>query len=151
MKFKHILLPTDGSPLSEKGVKRGIAFAKGVKARVTAMHVVPQFRILADEGMVATSATEQLRQRLVAEAQYRAKRIVERPAKWAKAAGVRCKGVIVPPGGLIYEQIIATARKEKCDLIFMSSHGRRGIAAMLLGSETAKVLAHSKIPVLVVR
>ena len=64
---------------------------------------------------------------------------------------MRCKAIIVPPGGLIYEKIIETARKEKCDLIFMSSHGRRGIAAMLLGSETTKVLAHSKVPVLVVR
>ena len=151
MMFKHILLPTDGSPLSEKGVKRGIAFAKGVKARVTTMHVVPQFRILADEGMLPTSAAAQLRQRLVAEAESRAQRIVDRPAKWAKAAGVRCKAVIVPPGGSIYEKIIEIARKEKCDLILMSSHGRRGIASMLLGSETAKVLAHSKIPVLVVR
>jgi nucleotide-binding universal stress UspA family protein len=147
--FKHILLPTDGSPLSEKGVKRGIAFAKGIKARVTTMHVVPQFRILADEAMLPSAAP--LRQRLVAEAQERAKRIVERPAKWAKAAGVRCKCIIVPPGGLIYEKIIATARKEKCDLIFMSSHGRRGIASIILGSETAKVLAHSKTPVLVIR
>jgi nucleotide-binding universal stress UspA family protein len=149
MMFKHILLPTDGSPLSEKGVKRGIAFAKGVKARVTTMHVVPQFRILADEGMLPSAAP--LRRRLVAEAQERATRIVARPAKWAKTAGVRCKSVIVPPGGLIYEKIIATARKQKCDLIFMSSHGRRGAASVLLGSETSKVLAHSKVPVLVVR
>jgi nucleotide-binding universal stress UspA family protein len=151
MMFKHILLPTDGSPLSEKGVKRGIAFAKGTKARVTTMHVVPQFRILADDGILPSSAAAQLRQRLVAEATDRAKKIVDRPSKWAKAAGVRCKSVIVPPGGLIYEKIIATARKEKCDLIFMSSHGRRGIASVLLGSETSKVLAHSKVPVLVVR
>src|SRR5262245_20291043 len=147
--FKHILLPTDGSPLSEKGVKRGIAFAKRIKARVTTMHVVPQFRILADEAMLPSAAP--LRQRLVAAAQERAKRIVDRPAKWAKTAGVRCRAIIVPPGGLIYERIIATARKEKCDLIFMSSHGRRGVASIILGSETAKVLVHSKIPVLIVR
>src|SRR5262245_18436392 len=82
--FKHILLPTDGSPLSEKGVKRGIAFAKGVKARVTTMHVVPQFRLLADADPLPSAVA--LRQRLVAEAQERAKRIVDRPAKWAKTA-----------------------------------------------------------------
>ena len=92
-----------------------------------------------------------LRQRLVDEAKSQGKRIIDKAAKRAKAAGVRCNGIIVPPGGLIYEKIIAIARKEKCDLIFMSSHGRRGIASVLLGSETAKVLAHSKIPVLVVR
>ena len=84
MNFKHILLPTDGSPLSEKGVRRGIAFAKRIKARVTVMHVVPQFRILADEASLPSSSS--LRQRLVAEAQKRAKLVVERPAKWAKAA-----------------------------------------------------------------
>jgi nucleotide-binding universal stress UspA family protein len=149
MMLKHILLPTDGSPLSEKGVKRGIAFAKGVKARVTVMHVVPQFRVLADADPLPSAVA--LRLRLVEEAKQRAKQVVDRPAKWAKAASVRCSTIIIPPGGLIYEKIIATARKQKCDLIFMSSHGRRGIAAVILGSETAKVLAHSKIPVLIVR
>jgi nucleotide-binding universal stress UspA family protein len=149
MMFKHILLPTDGSPLSEKGVNRGIAFAKEIKARVTAIHVVPQFRVLADEAMLPSA--EPLRQRLIDEAQASAQRIVDKVAKRAKAAGVRCKCIIVPPGGYIYEKIIAAARKEKCDLIFMSSHGRRGLSSVLLGSETAKVLTHSKIPVLVVR
>jgi nucleotide-binding universal stress UspA family protein len=149
MMFKHILLPTDGSPLSDKGVQRGIMFAKQVKARVTTIHVVPEFRSLADEGMLPTSAA-QLRQKFVAEAVARGKRIVDRVARKAKAAGVRCRCIIAPKG-VPYEQIIAAARKEKCDLIFMSSHGRRGLSSVLLGSETAKVLTHSKIPVLVVR
>ena len=149
MIFKHILLPTDGSPLSDKGVQRGIAFAKRIKARVTAMHVVPQFRVLSDEAMLPS--VEPLRQRLVDEAKLRGKRIIDKVAKRAKASGVRCNCIIVPPGGLIYEKIIATARKQKCDLIFMSSHGRRGLSSVLLGSETSKVLTHSKIPVLVIR
>jgi nucleotide-binding universal stress UspA family protein len=149
MMFKHILLPTDGSPLSDKGVQRGISFAKRIKARVTTIHVVPEFRGLADEGLLPTSAA-QLRQRFVAEAQARGKRIVDKVAKRAKAAGVRCK-CIIAPRGYPYEKIIAAARKEKCDLIFMSSHGRRGFSSLLLGSETAKVLTHSKVPVLVVR
>lgn len=150
MKFTHILLPTDGSALSEKGVKRGIAFAKRIKARVTAVHVVPEFRALADEALLPTSGAANLRARFIQEAQARGERIVGRVARWAKAAGVRCKCVIVPRG-LPYEHIIATARKEKCNLIFMSSHGRRGLSSVLLGSETAKVLTHSRIPVLVVR
>jgi nucleotide-binding universal stress UspA family protein len=124
-------------------------FAKQVKARVTTIHVVPEFRSLADEGMLPTSAA-QLRQKFVAEAVARGKRIVDRVARKAKAAGVRCRCIIAPKG-VPYEQIIAAARKEKCDLIFMSSHGRRGLSSVLLGSETAKVLTHSKIPVLVVR
>jgi len=149
MMFKHILLPTDGSPLSDKGVQRGIAFAKEIKARVTTMHVVPQFRVLADDEMLPSAGS--LRQRLIDEAQVRGKRIIEKVAKRAKTAGVRCNCIIVPPGGLIYEKIIAVARKQKCDLIFMSSHGRRGLSSVLLGSETSKVLTHSKIPVLVIR
>lgn len=148
MMFKHILLPTDGSVLSDKGVQRGIAFAKRIKARVTTIHVVPEFRGLADEGMLPTSAAH-LRQRFIAEAQARGKRIVEKVAKRAKSAGVRCN-TIIAPRGLPYEKIIAAARKEKCDLILMSSHGRRGLSSVLLGSETAKVVTHSKIPVLVV-
>ena len=148
MMFKHILLPTDGSPLSDKGVQRGIAFAKRIKARVTAMHVVPEFRSLADDTLLPSSA--ELRERFREEARARGQRIVDKAAKRAKAAGVRCK-TLVAPGGLPYEQIIAVARKQKCDLIVMASHGRRGLSSVLLGSETAKVLTHSKVPVLVVR
>jgi nucleotide-binding universal stress UspA family protein len=148
MMFKHILLPTDGSPLSDKGVQRGIAFAKRIKARVTTIHVVPEFRALADETLLPSSA--ELRERFLVEARARGQRIVDKVAKRATAAGVRCK-TLVAPGGLPYEQIIAACRKQKCDLIVMASHGRRGLASLLLGSETAKVLTHSKVPVLVVR
>ena len=148
MMFKHILLPTDGSPLSEKGVQRGLAFAKRIKARVTTIHVVPEFRALSDETLLPSSA--ELRQRFLQEARARGQRIVDKVAKRAKTAGVRCK-TLVAPGGLPYEQIIAAARKQKCDLIVMASHGRRGLSSLLLGSETAKVLTHSKVPVLVVR
>ena len=150
MKFKHILLPTDGSPVADKGVRQGIAFAKNIKARVTAIHVVPEFRALADEALLPASSAANIRQRFIDEAQARARRIVDKVEKRAKAAGVKCKSIIVPRG-MPFEHIIEAARKEKCDLIFMSSHGRRGISSVLLGSETAKVLTHSKIPVLVVR
>jgi len=148
MIFKHILLPTDGSPLSERGVRRGLAFARRIKARVTTIHVVPEFRALADDTLLTTSTA--VRARFRQEARARGQRLVDKVAKWAKAEGVRCKG-LVAPGGLPYQQIISTARREKCDLIFMASHGRRGFSAVLLGSETSKVLTHSKTPVLVVR
>ena len=148
MMFKHILLPTDGSPLSDKGVQRGLAFAKRIKARVTTLHVVPEFRALSDESLLPTSA--ELRQRFIKEARARGQRIVDKVAKRAKSAGVSCK-TLVHPGGLPHEQIIVAARKQKCDLIVMASHGRRGLSSLLLGSETAKVLTHSKVPVLVVR
>jgi nucleotide-binding universal stress UspA family protein len=148
MMFKHILLPTDGSPLSDKGVQRGIAFAKRIKARVTVIHVVPEFRALPDDTLLPTSAAVRLR--FLDEAGKRGQRIVAKAAKKAAAAGVRCK-TIVAPSGMPYLHIISAARKQKCDLIFMASHGRRGLSSVLLGSETSKVLTHSKIPVLVVR
>ncbi len=148
MMFKHILLPTDGSPLSDKGVQQGIAFAKRIKARVTTIHVVPEFRALADETLLPNSFA--IRQGFLQEARARGQRIVDKVARKAKAAGVRCK-CIVAPSGMPYLKIIAAARKEKCDLIFMASHGRRGLSSVLLGTETSKVLTHTKIPVLVVR
>jgi len=146
--FKHILLPTDGSELSNKAVKRGIEFAKKIKARVTAIHVVPEFRVIVDEGLVSLSAA--LKKRLEAEALARAQKMLSTIARQAKARGVRCATISVA-SDLPYQQIIAIARKKKCDLIMMASHGRRGLSSLLLGSETAKVLTHSKVPVLVVR
>lgn len=146
--FKHILLPTDGSELSNKAVKRGIEFAKKIKARVTAIHVVPEFKVIADESLVPLSPT--LKRRFEAEALTRAQRMLSTIARQAKARGVRCATMSVA-SDLPYQQIIAIARKKKCDLIMMASHGRRGLSSLLLGSETAKVLTHSKVPVLVVR
>jgi len=143
MIFKHLLLPTDGSPLSDKGVRRGIAFAKQIKARVTALHVVPEFRALADETLFPTSID--VRQRFIEEARARGQRIVDKVAKQAKASRVRCK-VIVHPGGLPHEQIIATARKEKCDLIFMASHGRRGLPASCSAPKRRKYLPIARYP-----
>ena len=80
----------------------------------------------------------------------RAKKLLDEIAKQARARGVRCATVCVS-SDLPYQQIIAVARKKKCDLILMASHGRRGLSSLLLGSETSKVLLHSKVPVLVVR
>lgn len=146
--FKHILLPTDGSSLSSKAVKRGIEFARKIGARVTALHVMPQFRSFADEGFVPLSPA--LKKRLEDEARSRATRMLEAIGRQARARKVRCATLNVA-NDLPYQEIIATARKKKCDLIMMASHGRRGLSSLLLGSETAKVLLHSKVPVLVVR
>lgn len=147
--FKHILLPTDGSKLSDRAVERGIELAKDLKARVTSVHVVPAFRTVADEGYVLPMGAE-LQRRYEKEARARADKMLEAVAKKAQAEGIEHEGVVLM-GELPYEAIIACARKRKCDLIMMASHGRRGISGLLLGSETAKVLTHSKIPVLVVR
>jgi nucleotide-binding universal stress UspA family protein len=144
--FKHILLPTDGSPVSDKAVKRGIEFAKKIKARVTALHVVSAFRFMADEGVLNPT----LRKRFEDEGKARGKEILDAIARQARAKGVRCATVCVS-GDQAFPEIVATARRSKCDLIMMASHGRRGISSLLLGSVTSKVLIHSKVPVLVVR
>ncbi len=147
--FKHLLLPTDGSKLSDRAVQRGIEFAKEIKARVTAVHVIPEFRMMADESFVLPTSID-LKRRYDKEAKARAEKMLAKIGERAQAAGVKYEGVAVM-GDVAYEEIIGAAKKHKCDLIMMASHGRRGLSGLLLGSETAKVLTHSKIPVLVVR
>ena len=147
--FKHLLLPTDGSKLSDRAVQRGIEFAKEIKAHVTAVHVIPEFRMMADESFVLPTSVD-LKRRHEKEAKARADKMLSRIGERAQAAGVKYEAVTVM-GDVPYEKIIEAAKKYKCDLIMMASHGRRGLSGLLLGSETAKVLTHSKIPVLVVR
>lgn len=146
--FKHILLPTDGSKLSGRAVKIGIDLAKKSRARVTVIHVVPEFKLMVDEGITMLSPA--LKKRFEDEGRARAQKMLDEIAHQARARGVRCTTLCVA-SDLPYQQIIAAARKKKCDLILMASHGRRGLSSLLLGSETAKVLLHSKTPVLVVR
>ncbi len=146
--FKHILLPTDGSSISRKAVKRGIDLARKSRARVLVLHVVPEFKLMVDEGITLLSPA--LRKRFEDEGRARAQKMLDDITKQARARGVRCSTLCVA-GDLPYQQIIATARRKKCDLILMASHGRRGLSSLLLGSETAKVLLHTRVPVLVVR
>jgi nucleotide-binding universal stress UspA family protein len=147
--FKHILLPTDGSKLSNRAVDRGLELAKSLKARVTSIHVVPEFRMVADDSFVTPRSVE-LKIRYEKEARDGAAKMLDKVAERAKAAGVKHDAVVVV-SDVPYQEIIDAARKQKCDLIMMASHGHHGIAGLLLGSETAKVLTHSKVPVLVVR
>lgn len=147
--FKHILLPTDGSKLSNRAVDRGIALAKDLGARVTLLHVVPELRMIADESFVMPMGVE-LQRRYDKEAKARAQKMLEALGSKAEAENLEHDELVIT-GELPYEAIIAAAKKQKCDLIMMASHGRRGISGLLLGSETAKVLTHSKVPVLVVR
>jgi nucleotide-binding universal stress UspA family protein len=147
--FKHILLPTDGSKLSDRSVERGLELAKFLGARVTAVHVIPEFRLMADESFVLPTSGE-LKKRYEKEAKARAEKLLQKVSARAETQSVTCDGIVVL-GDVPFEHIIETARKRKCDLIMMASHGRRGLSGLLLGSETSKVLTHSKIPVLVVR
>ncbi|MGC2857792.1 universal stress protein [Novispirillum sp. DQ9] len=149
--FKHLLVPTDGSPLSEDTVRRGIAFAAETGARITFFHsqAEPPFPIYGD-GLGVDRDDLRGPERAAQAAAAQADAILGRAKAAAEAAGVSADteaGVTDTP----YIGIIAAAERNDCDIIFMASHGRRGITGLLLGSETQKVLTHSKIPVLVYR
>jgi nucleotide-binding universal stress UspA family protein len=140
--YRHILIPTDGSVLSNKAIEHGIALAKTLGAKVTALTVSEPFYVSAFE----PSIVEQYKKHVAALA---AKHLdVARNA--ASASDVACELARVEHE-LPYRAIIDTAKERGCDLIVMASHGRRGISAIVLGSETVKVLTHSTIPVLVCR
>ena len=144
--YKHILIPTDGSDLSSMAVRQGVLLARSIDARVTIITVSPTFRMLSADPFMATATPETYRRESVAEAM----RYLAAGAAAAKEGGVPCETVHVERDHP-YEAIIDTAAERGCDLILMASHGRKGMAALVLGSETTKVLTHSKIPVLVCR
>ena len=144
--FKHLLLPTDGSPLSEVAIQKSVLFAKGINAKVTGFHVIPEYHAL-------TFQTEMLADTEETFARYgeaHAKQFLAVIEKAAREAGVECDTAYVTSDHP-YEAIINAANEKGCDLITMASHGRKGMQALLIGSEAQKVLTHSKIPVLVYR
>ena len=146
--FKKILVPTDGSDLSRRTATHAITFARETGARITFFAALPQHPVSFHEGYGLTDAGT--RERLIATAEQQGRAIVDPQVAEAAAAGVTAEAVATPCA-TVHDGIIAAATHHGCDLIFMASHGRRGIGALLLGSETQKVLTHSKIPVLVHR
>ena len=146
--YKHILIPTDGSELAGHAVAAGIAFAKSVNAKVTAFTALEEYR-LPSEAAVMAHHIKSVDQH-VAEAAGKAEAILGPVRERAAAAGVACDSCHAL-SDRPYEAIIQAADSHGCDLIFMASHGRRGLSGLILGSETQKVLIHSKIPVLVCR
>jgi len=144
--FKHILIPTDGSSLSRTAVERGLDMAKAMDARVTVLHVQIPFHVFAAD----TAAVTDTRPQYEHHARVKAKEITDAVEAAAAKMGVN-RRVAFATAEHPYEEIIRTAGEEGCDLIVMASHGRKGVKALLLGSETQKVLTHSSIPVLVYR
>ena len=148
--FSHILVPTDGTPLSLKAAKEAATLARELDAKVTAVYVTPPWvPPMADESAVIADYTWS--EQAYVDAQ--AKRAASALSKVEKALAdekVACEKVHAK-GEQPWETIIKTASSHKCDLIVMASHGRRGLGALILGSETTKVLTHSKTPVLVCR
>jgi nucleotide-binding universal stress UspA family protein len=144
--YKHILIPTDGSKRSARAITQGIALAALLKARVTALSAIPPIPPIVLEGLATPVQNEELEQN----AQDYAIRSLAVTAEAAAAAGVRCETIHIKHDQP-WEAIIQTAEQKGCDLIVMASHGRAGVSAVMLGSETNKVLAHTKLPVLVCR
>jgi nucleotide-binding universal stress UspA family protein len=144
--FTHVLLPTDGSHLSRAAIEKGVQLAKALKARVTGVTVVPR----EPYSLYQTDITLQVKEETARLHRKEAARRLEELQKIAMQAGVPCE-TVCESSDHPYEAIVAAAATRGCDLIVMASHGRRGVRGVLLGSETQKVLTHSKIPVLVFR
>jgi nucleotide-binding universal stress UspA family protein len=144
--YKNLLIATDGSALAQKAVEHGIALAKALGAKITALVVTEPFDglVVDPELVLDTPAAYATHAR-----QFAAKTLAA-VEQAAKAAGVACHAVHAEHEHP-YEVIISTAKAQGCDLIVMASHGRRGVAAVVLGSQTVKLLTHSTIPVLVCR
>lgn len=148
--YKHILVPSDGSKLSLKAVKTAARLAQTLGARMTVVHVMPPYMppVYGDPIGYAPIVIDPKEYKATAE--RNAKRVLADAARAAQALGVNCAQLMVTEEHP-WQAILKTARSRKCDVIVMSSHGRRGLAGLLLGSETTKVLTHSKLPVLVCR
>lgn len=146
--YTHILVPTDGSRLSRAAVADAVALARAVGARITGVFAAPApTPILFRNRLPAGYSTTRKNELLIEKAAASHLRVIQ---KAADEAGVPCTCVSVK-SDFPADTILAEAKRRKCDLIFMASHGRRGLKSLLLGSETQKVLSRATIPVLVHR
>lgn len=143
---KHILVPTDGSELSNRAIEYAVALAKAVSAKLTVVTITTPYYGFIVDGAVPETRIEEYDK----EAARLAEQYLDVAKDIAAAEKVRCNAMRVE-SAQPYQAIIDVAKDKGCDLIVMASHGRRGVAAIVLGSETVKVLTHSTIPVLVVR
>lgn len=148
MPYQHLLVPSDGTQLSNQAQEQGIFLAKALGAKLTLLHVQPPLPIpLIGIGEMLDPATVES---LSATAARETERIVREAKATAEAAGLQIQTEVVKQD-LPYRAIVEAARRHGCDLIVMASHGRKGLSGLLLGSETQRVLLHAPIPVLVVR
>lgn len=148
--FTHILFATDGSELSASAAPKAIQTAKALNAKMTVVNIVHRFHAAFESEGFRMPKMPELKERYEEEANAHGNKIVEDVKKAAAAAGVQCFSAVVL-ADVPYKAILEQAAKSQCDMIVMASHGRRGLDSVLLGSETQKVLVHSKIPVLVLR
>jgi nucleotide-binding universal stress UspA family protein len=147
--FKHILVSTDGSKLSGKAIRTAVRLAAATGAKVTGSYIIaPYVAPMYGEAAIYVPAVSPKRYKELT--QREARKALAAVEIEARTAGVEYRGASITANNP-WEGIIRTARSKGCDLIVMASHGRRGLAGFVLGSETTKVLTHSKIPVLVCR
>lgn len=146
--YRRILVATDGSTLSKKAVRAGIGLASSLDAELVALYVVPRYPVSYFEGGVSVSQADIAR----TEKQWsdHGQAVVDGVRDAAQADGVKAKAIITR-SDLVAESIMSAAKKHKCDLVVMASHGRKGLKRVLLGSETQHVLTYSTVPVLVLR
>jgi nucleotide-binding universal stress UspA family protein len=146
--FKHILIPTDGSKLSTEAAVAGVKLAQALGARVTVVFAAPPATpIIYKAALPAGYATPRAHEALI---EKTARKHLGAVQKAAQAAGVACEALSVT-SDFPADAILATAKKRRCDLVFMASHARKGLRGLLLGSQTQKVLANGQLPVLVYR
>jgi len=147
--YRHILVPTDGSKLSAKAIKTAATMARTLGAKLMGVYVIPPYvpPVYGEAVIYVPEVTPKRYKEITAREAKKALATVESEAQ---AAGIQCKTVSVT-ADQAWEGIVRTAHSKACDLIVMASHGRRGLSGLLLGSETTKVLTHSKTPVLVCR
>ena len=146
--YKHLLVPTDGSALSRRTIRDAVKLARKLGASVTGFYVAPTFHIEVYADYIPPDMITP--QQHAASAKKTAQGHLEFMRKAAAAERVKCDGYFVL-SDFPADEIVKAARKHKCDLIFIGSHGRSGLSKLLLGSQTNKVLAQSRIPVLVHR
>jgi len=144
--FKSILLPTDGSDLSDKATATAVEFAKLHQSRITAISVIQPLLMpsLGDSGAILSIDQYE------SDMKTAARDHINKVAAAARAAGIPFEGIIAASPNP-YEEIVEAAKKYGCDLIMMASHGRTGLSKLLMGSETQSVLSHTTLPVLVLR
>jgi len=146
--YKRILVPTDGSPLSKKAVRSAVDLAASLGAELVALNVVPRYPTAFFEGAISLPPEDVAR--VEKEWAERGQALAGSVEAAARKAGVKARAVTMS-SDLVAESVLAAARKHKCDLVVMASHGRKGLRRLLLGSETQHVLTHGQVPVLVLR
>src|SRR5262245_13806108 len=148
--YKHILVPTDGSELSQRAVRQAVSLAKALRAKITFLTVVSPLHSLPDRGRMYSDLPEDFRRYAMDYLFAESDRALEAATKVAAGEGVP-NTVIQRENEDPFQAIVDLADTDHCDLIIMASHGRSGVSALLIGSQTMKVLTHSKVPVLVCR